>query len=394
MSTLKKIVIRDKKAAAIRRFHPWVFSGAIAKKDNDIIDGDTVQLVDQKSNYLGIGHYQDASISVRIISFESQIDDQAFWNNRIQAAYQYRKEIGIINQLGTNCYRLIHAEGDNLPGLIIDIYAKTAVVQCHSIGMYQAIDKINQALKNTFKDNLVSVYCKSASTLPSNFAATMEDHYLSGAKTDSIATENGHHFQIDWESGQKTGFFLDQRDNRQLLAQYANGKNVLNAFSYTGGFSIYALKAGAKQVDSVDVSALAISTLEQNLELNEMDKGKHHSYTADVLKYLNDCPMYDLAIVDPPAFAKNIRKRHNAVQGYKRLNAKALKKVNPGGLLATFSCSQVVDKTLFYNTITAAALEANRKVRIMHYLDQGADHPVNIFHPEGGYLKGLLLFVE
>ncbi len=394
LSELKEIVIRDKKADAIKRYHPWVFSGAIARKEENIHDGDTVRLVDQKNRFLGIGHYHEGSIAVRIISFDKTNDHQDFWNRKIEAAFNYRKAIGIIDDPNTNCYRLIHAEGDGLPGLIIDVYANTAVIQCHSIGMYYALQKISTALQHTYQDKLKAIYNKSAATLPGNFAATGEDGYLLGNNPQSPVLENGHLFHIDWEKGQKTGFFLDQRENRQLIAQFAEGKKVLNAFSYTGGFSVYALKAGASYVDSVDVSSSAIETLEKNILLNQLDQSRHHSHTSDVLKFLQVCPDYDLTIVDPPAFAKNLRKRHNAVQGYKRLNALALKKVKPGGLLATFSCSQVVDKTLFYNTVTAAALEADRRVRIMHYLDQGADHPVNIFHPEGSYLKGMLLFVE
>lgn len=389
-----KIFLYKKKEAPVRRFHPWIFSGAIHHTEGEIKDGDLVEVYGKDDTCLAIGHYQKSSIAVRIIAFENVENDLDFWIAKIQNAYDYRLQIGLINAKATNCYRLIHAEGDGLPGLIIDIYGTVAVVQCHSIGMYFEKEKITSALQQIYGEKLSAIYNKSEATLPNDFAAGVENGYLFGDSAASVVEENGHSFLVDWEIGQKTGFFLDQRDNRQLLKKYAAGKSVLNAFCYSGGFSIYALAAGAKTVHSVDISQKAIDWAEKNVSLNPSD-GSHESYCSDVLKFLKESTTeYDVMVVDPPAFAKNLRKRHNAVQGYKRLNAAALSKIKSGGILFTFSCSQVVDKPLFYNTIVAAAIEAGRKVRVMHHLSQGADHPVSLFHPESSYLKGLVLFVE
>jgi 23S rRNA (cytosine1962-C5)-methyltransferase len=393
---MNKIILKPKRSAAVKRFHPWVFSGAIASIEEGTRDGDTVEVYDHKDQYLATGHYQKGgSISVRIFSFVETTVDQAFWNKKIHAAYQYRKSIGLSNKPHTNCYRLMHAEGDGVPGLIIDIYGDVAVIQCHSIGMHKALAFITHALQQLPDQAVKVIFDKSKDTLPNQYARTINAQYTWGEASSTTVIENGHTFKVDWEQGQKTGFFLDQRDNRALLAQYCKDKKVLNSFCYSGGFSIYALKAGARFVDSVDISATAIQLTDENVQLNGFDNSKHQSYAEDVLQFLKTADDdYEVMVVDPPAFAKSLKKRHNAVQGYKRLNALALRKIRPGGIYFTFSCSQVVGRQLFHDTIVAAALEANRKIRVMHQLYQPADHPVNIFHPEGNYLKGLVLWVE
>ncbi len=410
---MKKIFLKPKKDAAVRRFHPWIFSGAIATMDDGIADGEAVEVYSAHKDYLATGHYQsNASIAIRLFSFTKTDAGQAFWTQKIRNAYQYRQQLGLTQNPHTNCYRLVHAEGDGLPGLIIDIYDKTAVLQCHSIGMHTEKEKLTQSLLEVFDNQLTTIFDKSADTLPDPYIKSVQNSYLyphsshspippspnshisSHPPTLPSSLENDLPFRIDWEQGQKTGFFLDQRDNRNLLAQYAAHKTVLNTFAYTGGFSLYALRAGATQVDSVDVSQKAINLLEENVQ-NVGFTDRHHSYTQDVLKFLQQCENeYDIMIVDPPAFAKSIAKRHNAVQGYKRLNALAMKKIKKGGMLFTFSCSQVVDNQLFYDTIVAAALEAGRTARVMHHLTQAADHPVSLYHPEGAYLKGLALYLE
>lgn len=391
---MKKIILKSKRDAAVRRFHPWIFSGAVAQKDSDLADGEVVEVYSKQGDYLATGHYQDGSICVRIFSFQQTANDQAFWTEKIRNAYFFRQQIFLTNSPQTNCYRLIHAEGDGLPGLIIDIYNKTAVVQCHSIGMHLERAKIAQALLEIYGDQLEAIFDKSHETLPKQCAKQIQNNYLHGKSIQNIVLENGHTFLVDWETGQKTGFFLDQRDNRALLARYVKNQRVLNAFCYTGGFSIYALQAGAAQVDSVDVSQRAIDLTNENAKLTGL-QNRHQAYTEDVVRFLKETEKtYDVMVVDPPAFAKSIAKRHNAVQGYKRLNVLALSKIKSGGVLFTFSCSQVVDRQLFYDTIVAAAIESNRRVRVMHHLTQPADHPVSLFHPEGSYLKGLVLFVE
>lgn len=397
---MKKIVLKPKKDAAVRRFHPWIFSGAIAHLDENIADGEVVEVFSANDEFLATGHYQTgASIVVRVFSFKKTEADQAFWTKKISNAFQFRQQLGLTQNPNTNCYRLLHAEGDGLPGLILDIYNKTAVLQCHSIGMHLERERIAQAIQDVYGNEIVSMYDKSADTLPDQYAATIQNSYLFSNDPSSVkehlVMENGHLFNIDWEGGQKTGFFLDQRTNRQLLSYYTPGKTVLNTFCYTGGFSVYALKAGATQVESVDISAKAMELTDQNIALNMPDSSHHHSYTQDVLKFLQQTEkQYDILVVDPPAFAKNIAKRHNAVQGYKRLNTLAMRKVKKGGILFTFSCSQVVDQQLFYDTIVAAALEAGRSARVMHHLTQPPDHPVSLYHPEGAYLKGLVLYLE
>jgi 23S rRNA (cytosine1962-C5)-methyltransferase len=393
---MKKIILKKGKEEAVRRFHPWVFSGAIQSTEGGIVDGDLIEVLDFKNTFLAIGYYNAGSIAVRILSFSKRDIDLNFWIFKIKNAYEYRKNIGVIGSKSTTCYRLIHAEGDGLPGLIIDIYEQVAVIQCHSIGIFKQIEHIKNALLAVFKKEgkLVAIYDKSSETLPPQLKS--ENQYIYGTiDTPQIVLENDCRFAIDWETGQKTGFFLDQRDNRQLLSRYVNDKTVLNAFCYSGGFSIYALKGGAKSVHSVDISQKAIDLTDKNVEINGFTGKNHVSTAADVLQFLKDNKnIYDVMVVDPPAFAKSIAKRHNAVQAYKRLNAMALRQITEGGILFTFSCSQVVDTQLFYDTIVAAAIEAGRRIRVMHKLTQPADHPVNIFHPEGAYLKGLVLYVE
>ncbi len=393
-----KIILKKGREEAVRRFHPWIFSGAIQSIDKGLNDGDLVEVLDSQKNWLAVGYYNDGSITVRILSFEKEEINASFWAKRIQNAYDYRKKIWLIGSEMTNCYRLIHAEGDGLPGLIIDIYQNVAVVQCHSIGIHRQIVVIQEALKTVFGNNLTAIYDKSSETLPPQYVNqnNIKNDYLWGkAEVPLIVLENTHSFAIDWITGQKTGFFLDQRDNRHLIATYVKNKTVLNAFCYSGGFSVYALKAGAKSVHSIDISQKAIDLTNRNVELNRPFDGEHTALAADVIPYLKENQKtYDVMIVDPPAFAKSINKRHNAVQAYKRLNAMALQQITEGGILFTFSCSQVVDRQLFYDTIVAASIEAKRRVRVMHHLTQPADHPVNIFHPEGSYLKGLVLYVE
>ncbi len=390
-----KIFLKPKKDEFVRRFHPWIFSGAILKMEGQAADGDTVEVLGPKGDYLATGHYSAGnSIAVRLFSFEKTDVGLNFWKKRLGQAFTYRTKVGLIGKPETTCFRLVHAEGDGLPGLIIDVYGNTAVVQCHSVGMHRERQFIAEALLEIGGGVVTSIFDKSKETLPPNYAATISNGYLGGKAAGNEVNENGHQFFVDWEIGQKTGFFLDQRDNRQLLGRYVEGKSVLNSFCYSGGFSVYALAAGANLVHSVDVSEKAIDWTKRNLLLNGFDPMKHACQAEDVQKYLQDCPVYDVMVVDPPAFAKNISKRHNAVQGYKRLNVAAIKKLAPGGILFTFSCSQVVDRELFYNTIVSAAIEAGRQVRVMHHLSQPADHPVSLFHPEGAYLKGLVLYVE
>jgi len=344
-----------------------------------------------------MGHYHDGSIAIKIFSFEQINPDLSFWHKKLENAFRIRQELGFVEKDGAKAYRLVHGEGDGLPGLIIDVYGRTVVMQAHTIGMYLCREHICEALKQVYGDRIDAIYNKSKRTLPKNYAEGVEDIYMWGEKADSdcVIVENDCKFQINWETGQKTGFFLDQRDNRNLLRQFSKDKRVLNAFCYSGGFSVYALQAGAKEVHSVDSSARAIELVDENIVLNGFGESAHKSFKADVLKFLKEQEEpYDVMVLDPPAYAKTVSKRHKAVQAYKRLNIEGLKLVSKGGILFTFSCSQVVDNQLFYNTITAAAIEAKRKVRVLYRLTQPADHPVNIFHPEGNYLKGLVLYVE
>ncbi|MCX6180730.1 MAG: class I SAM-dependent rRNA methyltransferase [Bacteroidetes bacterium] len=398
-----KTILGSGKDASPKRFHPWVFSGAIKKtrqhsdgREVEPQEGDIVTVYSNKDEYLGTGHYSThASIAIRIITFEEEVIDQNFWNKRIQNAVNYRKQIGVCNA-ETNIYRLVHAEGDLLPGLIIDMYGNTAVIQAHSVGMYKALENIKIALQLSLGDSLKCIFQKSKETLPKEYAQNIENSYLmKDAEPTHQALEYGNTFNISWEDGQKTGFFIDQRENRALLGKYSKGKNVLNTFCYSGGFSVYALKAGAKLVHSVDASARAMDLTDKNIALNPAS-GEHKSFTEDTFDFLekNDCSIYDVVVLDPPAFAKHHSVKHNAVQGYKRLNMTALKQMKSGSILFTFSCSQAIDMPLFYGTILSAAILAGKKVRVMHQLSQPADHPINIFHQESSYLKGLVLEVE
>ncbi len=395
---IDRIVLKSGRDLALRRFHPWVFSGAIARVEGSPQDGDPVAVYDKQNQFLGIGHFHHGSITVRVLSFEpADLNQPEFWVEKIQRALQARHTAGLVPNPHTNCFRLIHGEGDGLSGLIIDVYGDTAVVQCHSIGMHRQRALIASALMRLQGLTLQAVYDKSKETLPPQYAELQTNGYLIGAGSleSVVVRENDVQFKIDWVTGQKTGFFLDQRDNRQLLQQYVHGKSVLNAFCYTGGFSAYALKAGAASVDSVDISGKAMEITEENARLNLPYPGVHTPYTEDVLRFLkNEGPMYEVMVIDPPAYAKSLEKRHNAIQGYKRLNEAAIRRLAPGGILFTFSCSQVVDRELFYHTIVSAALEVGRHARVLHHLTQGADHPVSLFHPEGAYLKGLVLYID
>ena len=386
------VKINKNKINSIERRHPWVFSGAISSDVTDIKDGDIVTVCDHKDYFLARGHFQHATISVRILTFEDLELNQDFFNKQISNAVELRRKLNLINEKSNIC-RLIHGEGDSLPGLIVDFYNGVAVIQCHSIGMYNSIDLIAEGLKFALGSTLTAIYSKSSDTLTQR--AEGKDAYLFGScETPHLALEYGVKLQIDWITGQKTGFFIDQRENRFLLGKYSQGKKVLNTFCYSGGFSLLALQEGAELVHSLDSSKKAIVLTEANVELNDFGS-KHKSIVADAMDYMKDLEEdYDIIVLDPPAFAKHRDKRHKAIQGYKRLNAHAIRQIKPGGIIFTFSCSQVVDKFLFTNTIIAAAIEAGRNVRILEQLHQPADHPINAFHPEGEYLKGLVLQVD
>ena len=394
--TKSKFILKPGKEDSFRRFHPWVFSGAIQRIVGDEpTEGDVVTVEDWQGNFVGVGHYQIGSIAVRILSFTPVEIDLAFYRDRLQVAYQMRRSLGLENGDYNNAYRLVHGEGDNLPGLIIDIYRNTAVMQAHSPGMHFARHTLAQALKEVMGDMINNIYYKSETTLPYKAALEQENEYLLGGVGDDTATENGLKFHVDWLRGQKTGFFVDQRENRSLLERYSRNRKVLNMFCYTGGFSFYAMRGGAELVHSVDSSAKAIDLTCQNVELNFPGDPRHQAFAEDAFKYLDAMGSnYDLIILDPPAFAKHRKVLNNALQGYRKLNAKAFEKIRPGGILFTFSCSQVVSKENFRLAVFTAAAQSGRKVRILHQLTQPADHPVNIYHPEGEYLKGLVLYVE
>ena len=394
--TKSKFILKPGKEDSFRRFHPWVFSGAIQRIAGDEpTEGDVVTVEDWQGNFVGVGHYQIGSIAVRILSFTPVEIDLAFYRERLQVAYQMRRSLGLENGDYNNAYRLVHGEGDNLPGLIIDIYRNTAVMQAHSPGMHYARHTLAQALKEVMGDMIDNIYYKSETTLPYKAALEQENEYLLGGVGDDTATENGLKFHVDWLRGQKTGFFVDQRENRSLLERYSRNRKVLNMFCYTGGFSFYAMRGGAELVHSVDSSAKAIDLTCQNVELNFPGDPRHQAFAEDAFKYLDAMGSnYDLIILDPPAFAKHRKVLNNALQGYRKLNAKAFEKIRPGGILFTFSCSQVVSKENFRLAVFTAAAQSGRKVRILHQLTQPADHPVNIYHPEGEYLKGLVLYVE
>ena len=394
MSTYSTITLQNGKEEAIKRFHPWVFSGAIKSIDTNITDGDVIELYSAKQQFLGMAHYQKASISARIISFSKQDIDVNFWISKIEKAVQYRSFLGLINNPTTNVFRLVFGEGDGLPGLILDYYDGHIVFQAHSIGMHKSRIDITEALKHVFGAKLKSVYDKSSETLPNQYALNLKNDYLYGSCNDELVViENGVKFYIDFINGQKTGFFIDQRENRQLLASYSQGKRVLNTFSYTGGFSMYASQHGASIVHSVDSSVKAIDLCHKNAVLNNISN--HEGFAVDTFDYLKEHGKnYDIIILDPPAFAKSKDVSHNAVIGYKRLNAMALQNIKKGGILFTFSCSGVIDKKLFYNSVTAGAIESRRQLKLLHTISQPADHPITPNFPEGEYLKGLVFYVE
>ncbi|MEP7195076.1 MAG: class I SAM-dependent rRNA methyltransferase [Saprospiraceae bacterium] len=396
INDLKTIVIHASKTASIQRRHPWIFSGAIKSLEPETHEGDLVNILDGKDNYLGFGYYQANNISVKILGFAPETYSDSYWNIKISQAYSLRSSLGLTQSSETNSYRLIHAEGDGIPGLIIDIYDNVGIIQCHSIAVFNNLEKICTALELIYGDKLKHIYNKSLETLPQKNMNLVQNSFLKGGLEKILIKENNIEFEINILDSQKTGFFLDQRQNRLLLQKYCANKSVLNTFCYTGGFSLYALKAMAKSVCSVDSSSKAMNQLEQNLQLNFNNTTNHESLNIEAINYLTNMEAYqfDVIILDPPAFAKNISKRHNAIQAYKRINISALKKINVGGILFTFSCSQVVSEEVFYHTIHSAGIEAKRDIRILHKLHQGPDHPISLFHPEGSYLKGLVLEVS
>lgn len=410
MTTNSKTIVKllPRKEESILRFHPWIFSGAIASVDGEVYDGAIVQVSSHKGEPLGVGHWADGSIAIRMLSFISNEEiDASFWEGRLSAALELRLQLNLVRPQGdrlhaNDVYRLVHGEGDQLPGLIIDVYAQTAVVQAHSMGMHLCREAITQALISVYQEilpeyPLQAVYYKSSGTLPTKESRELcEDGFLFGHSEAMPVAENGIKFLPDWIRGQKTGFFIDQRENRQLVEAYAQGKTLLNAFCYTGGFSLYALRGGAKQVDSLDSSSKAMYLTEKHVELNYGDCPRHHAITQDAFEYLDQMPegKYDMIILDPPAFAKHRKVLKNALIGYRRINSQAFKKIAPGGIIFTFSCSQAVSKEEFRLAVFTAAASSGRHVRILHQLTQPVDHPISIYHPEGEYLKGLVLQVE
>jgi 23S rRNA (cytosine1962-C5)-methyltransferase len=395
-----KIYLRRGKEESLLRRHPWIFSGAIERVEckDEIKEGEIVEVYTKAGDFIARGHYQIGSIAVRVLTFEKEEKiDQEWWNKRIAIAHDVRRSLSLTENEKTNCYRLIHGEGDSLPGLVVDIYDTTAVVQCHSVGMYLSRMAIAEALRNTYGERITAIYDKSSQTVPFKAGLNAVDGYIWGSSDHKshVVYENGEKFLVNWEEGQKTGFFLDQRQNRELVKHYAKGRTVLNTFCYTGGFSVYAASGGALEVCSVDASERAVKLAEENMRLNFGPEYKHEAVAADAVEYIKQIGnKYDLIILDPPAFAKHHKVLGNAMQGYKRINARALSQIKSGGILFTFSCSQAVSKELFRTTVFSAAAIAGRKVRILHQLTQPADHPINIYHPEGEYLKGLVLYVE
>jgi 23S rRNA (cytosine1962-C5)-methyltransferase len=391
----KRIYLKPGKDESLKRFHPWVFSGAIQRIEGDAEEGEVVDVYTAKGEFIARGHYQVGSIAVRVLTFRQDPIDADFWQQKLRTALDLRRSIGLAGNPQNNTYRLVHGEGDNLPGLIIDVYDHTAVMQAHSVGMHVCRHQIADALAKVMGDVVQNIYYKSETTLPFKAELDAENEFLLGGSPENIAMENGLKFHVDWLKGQKTGFFVDQRENRSLLERYARDRNVLNMFCYTGGFSFYAMRGGANLVHSVDSSAKAIDLTNANVELNFPGDTRHQAFAEDAFKYLDRMgDQYDLIILDPPAFAKHKDALRNALRGYTKLNAKAFEKIKPGGILFTFSCSQVVDKVNFRNAVFTAAAMSGRSVRILHQLTQPADHPVNIYHPEGEYLKGLVLSVE
>lgn len=392
----KKVYLKPGKEVSLKRFHPWVFSGAIAKVEGEPEEGEVVDVYTSKKEFVACGHFQIGSIAVRVLTFRQEVIDRDFWKRRLEVAKDLRRALGVLGNPNNNTYRLVHGEGDNLPGLIIDVYDHTAVMQAHSAGMHVYRMEIADALSEVMGDVIQHIYYKSETTLPfkADLLAT-ENGFIKGGSPENIAMENGLKFHVDWLKGQKTGFFVDQRENRSLLERYAKGRNVLNMFCYTGGFSFYAMRGGANLVHSVDSSAKAIDLTNENVELNFPGDPRHQAFAEDAFKFLDRMgDQYDLIILDPPAFAKHRDALRNALRGYTKLNAKAFEKIRPGGILFTFSCSQVVSKENFRNAVFTAAAQSGRSVRILHQLTQPGDHPVNIYHPEGEYLKGLVLYVE
>ena len=391
-----KIILKPGREESLRRYHPWVFSGAIARVEGRPEEGCTVEVFSADGTFLGVGHYQVGSIAVRILSFSPVEINAAFWEGRLQEAYALRRTLGLAGRPDNDTYRLVHGEGDRLPGLVVDLYGTTAVMQAHSVGMHHARATLVGALKNVLGDALKHIYYKSEGTLPFKAALGQENESLYGCpEAGTSALEKGLRFHVDWLKGQKTGFFIDQRDNRLLLEGYAAGRSVLNMFCYTGGFSVYALRGGATLVHSVDSSAGAIALTEENVALNFPGDTRHRAFAEDAFGYLTNADdLYDLIVLDPPAFAKHRNVLRNALLGYRKLNALAFEKIKPGGILFTFSCSQVVSRTDFRLAVFSAAAQSGRHIRILHQLTQPADHPVGIYHPEGEYLKGLTLSVE
>jgi len=391
---MKSIFLKRGKEESLKRYHPWIFSGAIHHMSQNPEEGEKVMVFTSENEYIATGHFQTGSIMVRVLSFENETIDQSFYERKLAIAKDVRQCIGVMNS-DNNTFRLVHGEGDNLPGLVIDIYGNTAVLQAHSVGMHFDREVIAKALKTVMGDELKNIFYKSETTLPFKAELGQENGFLLGGDTNDVAIENGLKFHVDWLKGQKTGFFVDQRDNRRLLEKYSKGKKVLNMFCYTGGFSFYAMRGGAELVHSVDSSQKAIDLTNANVELNFPNSNRHQAFAEDAFKFLDKMETpYDLIILDPPAFAKHKDALSNALKGYTRLNKKAFEKIQPGGILFTFSCSQAVNKDQFRTAIFTAAASAKRNVRILHQLHQPADHPVNIYHPEGEYLKGLVLYVE
>ena len=391
----KLVILRKGKEESLKRFHPWIFSGAVHHIEGEPIEGDVVEVLNNEGRFIALGHWQIGSIAVRVLTFKRQRIDVDFWKKRLSTALDVRKSIGVSGTAYNNMYRLVHGEGDNLPGLIIDIYGQNAVLQAHSVGMHVSRMQIAEALKAVMGNDLKAVYYKSETTLPFKASLGQENGFILGESNDNVAVENGLKFYIDWLKGQKTGFFVDQRENRVLLEKYSHGRKVLNMFCYTGGFSVYAMRGGAELVHSVDSSAKAVELVNNNIELNFPGDKRHESFAEDAFRFLDEMTTpYDLIILDPPAFAKHKDALKNALRGYTKLNVKALEKISSGGILFTFSCSQAVNKDQFRMAVFTAAALAKRKVRILHQLHQPADHPINIYHPEGEYLKGLVLYVE
>ena len=393
--TYKKLYLKPGKEESLKRFHPWVFSGAIARVEGEPEEGEIVDVYTSKKEFIACGHFQIGSIAVRVLTFHQEEIGHDFWKHRLEVALDLRRSLNLVDNPENNTYRLVHGEGDNLPGLIIDVYGQTAVMQAHSAGMHVYRMEIADALSEVMGDIVKHIYYKSETTLPYKADLGPENGFIKGGSPENVALENGLKFHVDWLKGQKTGFFVDQRENRHLLERYSKGRNVLNMFCYTGGFSFYAMRGGANLVHSVDSSAKAIDLTNQNVELNFPRDQRHQAFAEDAFKYLDRMgDQYDLIILDPPAFAKHRDALRNALRGYSKLNAKAFEKIKPGGILFTFSCSQVVDKKDFRNAVFTAAAQSGRSVRILHQLTQPGDHPVNIYHPEGEYLKGLVLYVE